>query len=130
MKISYGSLTICGEGESPKNLSVSMRKRIQSDDIIESAMPIVGDRGNIKSTVSFAVERAHKSPAEAEMALFAFMRGVALESPARLEISVGGNVPGECVALENAALAKCSASVDGIITTHAFEFSEGRKEKE
>ena len=123
MKITYGKLTLCADGESPKNFSASLRKKIQSDELIESDNVLIADRGNVRNVISFTLEKAHKSPAEAHAALFDIMHSVSEESTADLEITCKS----ETRIYANAALTRCAASAEGVITRHFLEFAAGRK---
>lgn len=128
MKIKFGNIVLCAAAEKPKNFSVTLRKKVQSDDIISSQKPIVSDRGNAKYTVCFTLERAHKNSAEAERSLFDLIDKVSSQSPSMLEISFDKNSKTENELFENAVMVKCVASADERITNHAFEFTAGKRE--
>lgn len=124
MKIIYDKIELCSLEETPKNFSVSLKKKIQSDDIIESAKPLVRDGKNARHVISFTLERVHKNPSIAAQKLFELMQNVSDISPANLEILDEGDLP--YALFEDAVLTRCTASKDGRITSHNFEFLAGK----
>ncbi len=128
MKISFGKIEICAEKELAKNFSVSLKKRLQSDDIIDAQSPILCDKGNARYTISFGIERAHKSPDLAEIFAFEFLKNISEEAQADLKISWAKNLKKQNLIFKNAVLVRSSSSLDESISMHNFEFLAGKGE--
>lgn len=67
MKISVSQTALNPGGEEPKNLLVRTKRSTKTESAINAEKALVFDRGNSAITASFEIERAHKTPAAAEL---------------------------------------------------------------
>lgn len=125
MKIKYSNLTISTPENPPKNFSLTLKKTLQTDKAIGLENAMVSDRGNCVSSVAFSVENSRKTPALAEEFCIEFLREISKLPPSPLEIIFGEGESKKSFIIENAAMSKCKASVEGHITSHSLEFTAG-----
>lgn len=125
MKIKYSNLTISTPENPPKNFSITLKKTLQTDKAIGLENSMVSDRGNCVSSVAFSVENSRKTPALAEEFCIEFLREISKLPPSPLEIIFGEGESKKSFIIENAAMFKCKASVEGRITSHSLEFTAG-----
>lgn len=125
MKIKYSNLTISTPENPPKNFSLTLKKTLQTDKAIGLENAMVSDRGNCVSSVAFSVENSRKTPALAEEFCIEFLREISKLPPSPLEIIFGEGENKKSFIIENAAMSKCKASVEGRITSHSLEFTAG-----
>ncbi|MBO5780882.1 MAG: hypothetical protein J6R08_00250 [Opitutales bacterium] len=129
MKIKYSNLTISTPENPPKNFSLTLKKTLQTDKAIGLENAMVSDRGNCVSSVSFSVENSRKTPELAEEFCIDFIREISKLPPSTLEIIFGEGENRKSFKIENAAVSKCRASVEGRITSHSLEFTAGAAEE-
>lgn len=120
MKIFYSNIPLNGGSETPKSLAVETRRRTQTEYAIDSAEAKFFDRGNSRVSVSFTLERAHKSEGAADE--FAAMHAATLGAlaPATLAFELDNSAK---IEFENASPAKIKTETDKLITTVRYEFS-------
>ncbi len=125
MKIAFGKIYIADGRQEPSAITVSSRRKAQTENIIGAKKAKIFDRGNCTYSVEFSIEARHASELEAQ--LFLLTQGALLqeESPANLAFELEPN-PKESrayISFKNAVLLRASASIDGFTTTHGYEFS-------
>lgn len=120
MKIFYSDIRLNGGSEMPKSLAVETRRRTQTEYAIDSAEAKIFDRGNSRVSVSFALERAHKSECAADE--FAAMHAASLGAlaPATLTFELDDSAK---IEFRNATPVKIKTESDKLMTTVRYEFS-------
>ena len=106
-------------GEEPKNLLVRTKRSNKTESAINSEKALVFDRGNSAITASFEIERAHKTPASAELFALSHAEKIQALLPADLNFDIGEN---KIVSLPQCALSEIRISVDGSVTNSKYEF--------
>ena len=120
MKISVSQTELNPGGEEPKNLLVrTKRSSNKTESAINSEKALVFDRGNSAITASFEIERAHKTPALAELFALSHAEKIQALLPADLNFDIGEN---KIVSLPQCALSEIRISVDGSVTNSKYEF--------
>ena len=122
MKIKFGTLQICADGETPINLKNSIKRNVQIENIIDSKSSYIADRSNRRETLSFEIERAYKNECEAQGAIFETLRLADENSPAKLDFYLKDSNASKTKTIASATLSNCSARVDGRIARFSFEF--------
>ena len=125
MKIYISQQCLNPKGETPKSVSVEMRRLNQTEYAVESAYAHIFDRGNAQTTVSFTLERSHMSESEAEAFALSHAAEIAAQRPLTLAFECA---PGKAFGLSNAAASKIKTETSGLITTTRYEFAGARTE--
>lgn len=120
MKIFISTKILNGAEEIPKNLLVRTWRANTTASAINADKALIFDRGNSAIGVTFELERAHKSPADAE--IFALSHAAEIESllPAELKFEISQSR--RIFSLANCVLAEIRISVNGAITLSKYEF--------
>lgn len=125
MKIYISHQCLNPKGETPKSVSVEMRRLNQTEYALESAFAHVFDRGNAQTMVSFTIERSHMSEADAEAFALSHAAETAAQRPLALSFECES---GRTFSLANAAASKIKTETSGLITTTRYEFSGTKTE--
>ncbi len=120
MKIEFSDNILNPNGESIKNLIVETRRISQTEFPINSQSAKLFDRKNSRTTVSFAVERAHSNEIEAIAFSTTHANSLSKFTPAYLTFLSDNNK--ENVRFPNATPSKIKIENDGIITIAIYEF--------
>ncbi len=131
MKILFSKKELCPQGIDARKISVSQKRKTQSEGVIGAQNALLFDRANRLISVSFEVERCHSSPSEAqEFALF-HAESLAGLSPADLDfVSVGPD--GKQHALykfPSAVLSKAVCIAEGGKSVSSYEFQAVSSQK-
>ena len=119
MKISVSQTELNPGGEELKNLLVRTKRSNKTESAINSEKALVFDRGNSAITASFEIERAHKTPASADLFALSHAEKIQALLPADLNFDIGEN---KIVSLPQCALSEIRISVDGSVTNSKYEF--------
>lgn len=119
MKISVSQTALNPGGEEPKNLLVRTKRSTKTESAINAEKALVFDRGNSAITASFEIERAHKTPAVAELFALSHAEKIQTLLPADLNFETGEN---KKISLPQCVLSEIRISVDGSVTNSRYEF--------
>ncbi len=124
MKILFSKIELCPEGIDARKISVSERRKTQSEGVIGAQNALVFDRANRVIYISFEVERCHVSTAEAGAFALGHSAMISGLSPADLDFVLNGrsSLKSPIVRFPSAALSKASCSAEGVKTVSSYEF--------
>ena len=124
MKITYANIPLCDAAQRPADISISARRKIQAENIINAQKAALFDRGNCSYTAEFSVEIFHRSRMDAQRFLLEKTLEVQDLSPADLvfELEPDPSQKSEVLTLKNAVLLRSAASLDELRTLHKYEF--------
>ena len=119
MKIYISQKLLNSLGETPKSLSVEMRRQTQTEYALESNYARIFGRGNARTAVAFTVERAHASEEAARIFSLKHSAELDAENNTELEFAEDGFAT---LRLKDAVISKVKTDTDGIITNTKYEF--------
>ena len=127
MKIYISQTLLNDAGETPKSLTVEMRRQTQTEYALASPFAHVFDRGNARTLISFSIERSHASESEAERFAIAHAAQTDAAAPFALEFSGDGDFPK--LRLSDATASKIKTELNDVITLTKYEFTGTKAEE-
>ncbi len=125
MNVKFSDITICDAKILPMKVELSIRRKIQTENLIGAKKAKIFDRQNASYSLSLDVERTHKNERQAQIFLHehAFLLDSKGASLLILESESNPFEASKSLTLQNTIMTKLDASLDGIKTLHRYEFT-------
>jgi hypothetical protein len=138
VEITFDKIAIAGGADStpegvrppsgPMGLTIQGSRSVQVDEFIRGEWPSFKDRNNKATTISFSVERQHRSYGAAEIFCLTHAEDLPTIGDLVIKGRTESGAPLQRIA-KNAALVDVRSSHKGVSSTHTYQFMMGELQK-